>query len=236
MRIRKTTEQFIIDSIKVHGDKYNYKNVNYITKRIKIQIMCPTHGIFQQTPHDHLKGHGCPKCALCKRISNTENFIEKSKIIHGDKYDYSLVKYFNDKTKVKIVCKKHGVFEQRPNHHLTGRGCSICNESKGENKTLKYLETLNIEYIRQMKFDGCKGIRNRLPFDFYLPNLNICIEYDGEQHFFNKEIWGGEKKLKKTQQNDQIKNQYCLDNNIKLIRIRYDEDVEKVLNESLNIF
>ena len=125
---RKTTEQFIKEAKKVHGDKYDYSLTEYKNTDTKVKIICPKHGVFEQRPHDHLKGHGCDKCAKelssIIRSSSLEQFIKKAKKIHGDKYDYSLVDYKNNHTKVKIICPIHGEFEQIPYVHLKGaNGC-----------------------------------------------------------------------------------------------------------------
>ncbi len=121
----------------------------------------------------------------------------------------------------------HGQFNQMPNAHLSGQGCPGCNLSKGEDRVEKYLQSNSIEYIRQYKFDECKN-KKKLPFDFYLPDINLAIEYDGEQHF--NPVFGDEAFIR-TQFNDNIKNKFCDDNNIKLIRIKYDQNIEKKLNE-----
>jgi very-short-patch-repair endonuclease len=209
---------------KIHNNKYEYSLIVYKNMRTKIKIICPEHGIFEQSISSHKNGNGCPKC---KNIS-LENFIKESKKIHNNKYDYTLVNYFNWKTKVKIICPEHGIFEQRPNNHKDlKQGCPYCNESHGEKEIASFLEKNKIIFIRQHKFNNCKNILP-LPFDFYLPELNICIEYDGEQHFRKHNIWG-ENKLKQTQKNDKIKNQYCKDNNIGLIRIKFDQNIKEQL-------
>ena len=129
----KTTEQFIIDAKNIHGDKFDYSLVEYIKSSIKVKIICPIHGEFEQSPNAHLSGRGCPKCfgdnQRILKQSNTEEFPTKANKIHGDKYDYSLVEYKNARTKVKIVCPEHGVFEQKPNSHLSGNGCPLCQGS-----------------------------------------------------------------------------------------------------------
>ena len=137
------TEEFIKKSNKVHFNKYDYSLVNYKNAITKIKILCPTHGIFEQTPNLHLSGNGCKKCSNNIRLTNDE-FIEISKKIHFDKYDYSLVDYKNNETPVSIICKKHGIFNQNPTYHKTGGGCPLCFESKGEQKISKILET---EYV-----------------------------------------------------------------------------------------
>jgi hypothetical protein len=131
-----TINDFIIKSKEIHGNKYDYSKSNYIDSITPIKIICKKHGIFEQLPSNHIHhNNGCPLCAnIIKGESvklNTKLFIKKSKKVHGNKYDYSLVDYINTHTKVKIICKKHGIFEQQPNSHLNGRGCNICNKSKG---------------------------------------------------------------------------------------------------------
>lgn len=104
----------------------------------------------------------------------TEIFIEKAKVIHGDKYDYGLTEYKNASTKVKIICPTHGVFEQQSIAHLTGQGCPECGKTKNGIKKKLSLENFiersknNIKYKREQKFKKCKNKRE-LPFDFYLP-------------------------------------------------------------------
>ena len=125
--VRKTTEQFIEEARQVHGDKYNYSKVEYINANTKVCIICPEHGEFWQRPYDHLNGHNCPKCiGRGAYKSTTQEFIEKAKNIHGDKYDYSKVEYINNHTNVCIICPVHGEFQQKPNSHLMGCGCPAC--------------------------------------------------------------------------------------------------------------
>ena len=109
-----TTYEFIEKAKKVHGDKYDYSKVEYVNSRTKICIICPQHGEFWQTPNAHLMKEGCPKCKgenVSKVNRRTTNeFIEKAKKVHGDKYDYSKVDYKNNSTKVCIICPIHGEF------------------------------------------------------------------------------------------------------------------------------
>jgi len=126
---KSNTENFIKKSKIKHGDKYDYSKVNYINNNSKVTIICPDHGEFKQRPTNHLRGDGCPKCGGSEK-SNTEKFIEKSKMIHGNKYDYSKVNYINRKTNVNIICPKHGEFEQTPNVHLRGSNCPYCSGVK----------------------------------------------------------------------------------------------------------
>ena len=225
----RTTKNFIEDAIKKYGDSYNYSLVDYKNRNTKIKIICnKCKRVFEQIARYHLEGNGCPFCARNQK-KNTEQFIEDAKKVHGDKYDYSLVDYKDTHTKVKIICPTHGVFEQRPLNHLTGEGCSYCCESHGEKAIVNYFKKYNIEFEREKKFNNCKNIFP-LRFDFYLPKLNTCIEYDGKQHFEPVKIWGGESHLKYTKRNDKIKTDYCLNNHIRIIRIRYWETVENILD------
>ena len=130
-----TTEDFILKARAIHGDKYDYSKVEYINKGSEICIICPEHGEFWQKPGVHLKGCGCPICGrkLRKKMTTPE-FIEKSKAIHGDKYDYSKVEYVRRHDDVCIICPEHGEFWQLPHIHLKGSGCPICGRNKGKKR------------------------------------------------------------------------------------------------------
>ena len=128
-------EDFIEKAKQIHGDKYDYSKVEYEGTDKKVCIICPKHGEFWQTPyvHNNLKC-GCPLCGhertnALKR-SSKEHFIEKAKEVHGDKYDYSKVKYVNNHTEVRIICPEHGEFWQKPYVHLKGSGCHKCSLNK----------------------------------------------------------------------------------------------------------
>lgn len=227
-----TTEMFIKKCKEVHGDRYNYSLVDYKNIKTKVKIICKIHGIFESFPTNHLnKKQNCGKCT--GRYTNTEEFIEKSNNIHNYIYDYSLVNYKNSYTKIKIICKEHNkIFKQTPHDHLSGNRCPLCKESKGESEITIFLKNKNIKYITQYRFNNCKHKR-KLPFDFYLPEYNTCIEYDGHQHFNIIEYWGGEKEFEKIKIRDKIKTEYCNVNNIKLLRIKYDTNVVDILNNFL---
>jgi len=159
--VRKTTEQFIEEARQVHGDKYDYSKVEYVNSATKVCIVCPEHGEFWQRAGEHLKGKGCIKCAKHYKPT-TEEFIEKARKAHGDKYDYSKVEYVNNKTKVCIICPEHGEFWQKPNNHLSGQGCPFCaGNAKLKNRKAKthILERLNGTDFKLVKFDY-KGSRN----------------------------------------------------------------------------
>lgn len=120
-----TQEEFINKCINAHGNKYDYTKTVFTNSRDKVVITCPIHGDFMQKANEHVRGHGCPYCGGTKKL-NTELFIQRAKEIHGDKYDYSETQYINSNTKIKIICKKHGIFEQLPFSHLNNSGCPKC--------------------------------------------------------------------------------------------------------------
>lgn len=121
---KKTTQDFIDGARKVHGDKYDYSKSVYKGSDSKVCVICPKHGEFWPTANNHLRGSGCPQCV--GRTVSTERFIEKAREVHGDKYDYSKVKYVNPSTPVTIICPEHGEFQQKPSLHLCGNGCKEC--------------------------------------------------------------------------------------------------------------
>lgn len=235
--VRLSSNEFIEKSNKAHNNKYDYSLVEYKNNITKITIICPEHNRFQQRPQDHLNKLGCPKCGINKRAnsrtSDTEEFIKKATSIHETKYDYSKVKYKKSNLNVTIICKQHGEFKQKPNDHLSNKnGCPICSESKGEIAIRKFLTENSIEFISQKRFKDCKDKRT-LPFDFYLPKINLCIEYDGIQHFNKKNRYYSDDRKKK----DEIKNQYCtgINDNPKLLRISYldVDNINQILTNSV---
>lgn len=126
-----TTQEFIRRAKEVHGNSYDYSKVEYISTMQHVIIVCPLHGEFRQRPNAHIShANGCPTCAKHNRgkarAMNTQQFIVKARMLHGDKYDYSKVEYVDTSTKVCIICPIHGEFWQRPNDHLTGHACRYC--------------------------------------------------------------------------------------------------------------
>ncbi len=230
-----TNNIFIKRSNDIHNNEYDYRLVDYKNSSTKVKIICNVHGEFTQTPNSHLSGRGCQKCAYEKNgenlALNTDIFIHNANKIHNISYDYSNVVYTRINKKVNILCNKCGLyFTQTPLHHLSGEGCPKCRSSKGEKKIRIYLIENNIQYIEQKIYENCKFKLN-LPFDFYLPDYNMCIEFDGEQHFKVVDFWGGENGFKNIKIRDKIKTDFCKNNNISLLRIKYTEikDVEDIL-------
>lgn len=243
MPAKLTQDQFIEKASKKHNNYYDYSLVKYIDSKTKVEILCPQHGSYFQQPNNHLHGQRCIGCmgeAVRKaRLSNTDLFILKSKKIHGDKYDYSLVKYKTGKDKVIIICKKHGEFLQTPFAHSCPsmkQGCPHCYISKGEDEIEKFLIKNQIEYIHQFKNKNCINPKTNkcLSFDFYIPSINTVVEYHGEQHYkkmgdYFENRAGG---LEGRQHRDKIKKEFCLSNKINYIEIPYTQydNIQQILN------
>ena len=229
MKPNKVTKNlFLFKSKQIHGDKYDYYLVDEIKNgQSKVEIICKEHGIFKQMVSNHMNlGDGCPKCAGFGKW-NTELIISEFIKVHSNSYDYSNVIFNGVDTKVEIICKEHGIFLKSIYKHLLGSGCPECScNSKGEEFVKMYLEELGIKYIRQYSFETCRYI-NRLSFDFYLPELNTCIEFDGIQHFKPVSIFGGDKSFELSKQRDKCKNDWCYENKVNLIRIRWDQ-IDKI--------
>lgn len=234
----KNLSELVLQYKSIHGDRYDYSLVEYKNANTKLKIICKKHGIFNITSRQHLNGVNCLHCER-ERISysqrkTTNEFITNANITHGDRYDYSLVEYIKATKPVNIICKKHGIFKQIPRTHINGSGCPICRESKGEREIRLFLVNNNITFFPQHKFSTCKNLR-QLPFDFYLPNYNMCIEFHGEQHYINKPYFGGLSQLMYIKNNDEIKSNFCKIEKIKLITISYKDFhiIETLLRDHL---
>lgn len=172
-------EKFIEMAKKVHKHKYDYSEIEYVNSKTPINIICATHGVFSQTPDNHLRGHGCPRCAL--KYRNLDSFIEDSRKIHSDKLNYDNVVYNGVHEKVLLGCNVCGrLFWQTPHDNLSGKSCPHCRESKLERQIYEILNEKSIPFERWYRFDESD---RRVSLDFYLPDHKIGIECQGEQHF-----------------------------------------------------
>ena len=225
---RQTTEEFIIRAKEIHGDTYDYSKTNYLSGHLHITIICRIHGDFTQDPYNHLGGTGCKRCT---GIYCLEDFIIEARKIHGDLYDYSHSIYEKSIKTIKIICKKCGVFNQSPNSHLGGAGCSIC-LNKTESKLYKWLKTIYPNVVKEYKADWCiNPLSGRcLRYDFMIPDSMTIIELDGGQHF--KQVRNWDNPLY-TMKKDIFKMQRATGKGYKIIRI-LQQDVYKNNNEWLN--
>lgn len=196
-----TLDEFIAKAKAAHGERYDYSMTVYRSGSSLVEIGCPIHGIFLQKPRVHADGAGCTQCFLDRYRSNSDEFIKKAKVIHGERYDYSRVRYAGNKTKVEVVCRNHGSFWVTPNCHLTGpAGCSKCRESKGETRIRVFLEKHGLEHTREYKTPPFQ-----YRFDFYIPKYKMLIEHHGHQHFKPVELFGGMQGYLERVKNDEIK-------------------------------
>ena len=216
---RYTTEKFIELSKKVHGDKYDYSQVDYKDSQTKVAIICHEkdamgneHGIFWQKPNSHLQGHKCPRCNGRKKSS--EQWIAEAKAIYPEgKYSFEKTNYVHARDKVIVTCKKHGDFLTLPRDFLRGHGCPKCQMSKLETSVEKKMLEENIDFERQKKFSWLSG----MSLDFYDGSKEIAIECQGEQHYFDKEFFNKREGLKERLERDSRKRQLCKENGIELI-------------------
>jgi very-short-patch-repair endonuclease len=233
MSKRYTIDELLLKLNDMHGDKYIYYIDDYINNKQKIKIYCKQHNeYFLQRIDAHIRGQGCPLCGPQKMTN--DKFKEISINNHDIEYDYSLSEYLSCDDKICIICKEHGLFYQKPYNHMNGQNCPKCkNKSNGENRIKKILDKYSIEYESQKRFMNCIDKRT-LPFDFYIPLWNMIIEYDGRQHKYDSYSIYDFDMIKK---HDDIKDEYCKNNNIKLIRINHkdynnlENEIIKIINE-----
>lgn len=231
---------------KIHDTKYNYDKTTLIGDRAN-NIYCPSHGMFSQLIRVHTTNKsGCSECGtsvngINKRLTK-EKFIEKAKITHGETYSYDNVIYSGAHTKVSVTCKLHGDFHVTPvNHWSNGIGCQHCknsNPSKGERKVANFLDENGFIYTTQKTYTDLyhNSKNSKLRYDFFIPSINTLIEFNGEYHYipqtFSKNI-SAQEQFDLTQIRDKLKEEYATTNDIKLIKIRYDENIESKLRSSL---
>ncbi len=239
--LKKTTEQYIKEvkninqNIEVLGE---YININTpILHKCKID-----EHTWMGEPANILHGKGCPICGN-RRTSKLLRKAHDKYVKDVNERNPSIEvidQYIDAYTPILHKCKIDGCeWMARPHNILHRNGCPKCRESSGERAIRQWLESHNIQYIYQKTFSNCKDIKT-LPFDFYLSEYNLCVEYDGEQHFDPIDFAGegqqcAQEKFKKIQHHDQIKNQYCKNNNIRLLRIPYFKNIEEELNNFLFI-
>lgn len=237
-KVMTSFEEFLLLSRDVHGEKYDYSQVEYKGSKTKVKIICPKHGEFWQTPAKHVHSRqGCPKCGdeSCsrKRMLTKEDFIQRAKTRHGDKYDYSKVIMKGCDKEVEIICPTHGSFWQMPYHHTkNGCGCPKCKASKLEREVALMLDKENIEYVHQWRNPNVLGT---LVADFYIPSKKLVIECQGEQHFTPIEHFGGEEKFLRQVKADERKNTLLRENGIETLYYT-KENVPTEFSDKYNYF
>lgn len=242
----KTDEEFKEEVCRKYGNEYSIlsKYTNSKTKIDVIHNLCGTK--YSVSPNNFLRGRKCPNCkkkSISEKNGITLNdFKDRVFELYGDEYIVTDSVYTNAREKIKVTHNLCGNDIYITPDKLLNRGqeCIYCNKlsrvSKGEKKIEKWLKDNEITYEREHTFDDCVDNR-KLPFDFAIFNkydeLILLIEFDGQHHFTSIELWGGDENLKDTQRRDKIKNDYCNNNNINLLRIPYWEfdNIDKILEE-----
>lgn len=217
---RLGTDGFIEKARKIHGDKYDYSKVEYVSSHKKVCIICPKHGEFWQKPNGHLSGYGCPKCGneSCgkKNGITKEEFIKKAKEVHGGKYDYSKVEYNGKKTKVCIICPKHGEFWITPDAHTNqGQGCKLCSRERLGKERRKPTEVW-VEEVR--KIHGDKYSYEKTVYRGYRQKVTITcpIHGDFEQLAYDHHQGKGCPKCRRSWMENDIE-EWLLENGLKYI-------------------
>ena len=234
--IKKTHEEYaeevslINPNIKVLG--------KYITARMPILHKCKIHNTkWIAYPYHILQGCGCAECGK-EKISSKNSKTHEQYVAELKKINPNIIPiemYINSNISILHKCLIDGnEWYSYPSNILAGSGCPQCNESRGERKIRLWLENNCILYESQKTFKNCYD-KKPLPFDFYLPELNKCIEYDGIQHYEPIEFFGGQENFEYVVKHDNIKNEYCKNNGISLLRIPYFKNVEEELHNFLFI-
>lgn len=208
----------------------------YADRKTRILHKCLIHNyIWETSPASVLNGCGCPLCRSdkirSKAFKTHDQYVKDAFAVNPD--IEVVEKYIDVYTPILHKCLIDGYeFKAAPIRVLSGTGCPVCNESKGEREIRQWLENKEIKYIYQMKYDDCKDI-HQLPFDFYLPEYNTACEYQGQQHYYPVDFFGGEDKYMLQQKHDNIKREYCKENGIRLLEIPYYANIEETLNNFL---
>ena len=220
---RKTNVQFKQEVKNLVGDEYTFLDT-YVNANIKIKVKHNKCGnIYEVQPCVFLQGHGCPQCAVKSQKKTDAQFKKEVKNLVGDEYKF-LDSYQDAHTKLRVKHTKCGnTYEVKPNAFLYGSRCPYCNNPKGEVIINKILDSFNINYEPQKTFDDLKDI-GLLSYDFYIPDQNILIEYQGRQHYQPVDYFGGEAQFKVQQKHDKLKSDYAKGNGYKLIAVPYTED------------
>lgn len=223
-KIKKTDAQFKKEVYDLVGDEYTFIEP-YTTSKTKIKVRhnkcC---NVYEVKPNNFFNGHRCPYCSDSFHSKKTNaQFQQEVKNLVGSEYVF-IDEYVNTDTKIRVKHNKCGnVYGVRPNDFLRGYRCPYCNSPKGETLITKILNTINVDYEYQKTFSDLKD-KTHLSYDFFIPNQNILIEYQGQQHYEPIDYFGGESQFKLQQKHDQLKADYAKANGYNLIAVPYTED------------
>jgi predicted RNA-binding Zn-ribbon protein involved in translation (DUF1610 family) len=220
-------DEFIKRANIVHQGKYDYSRVEYVNENTNVEILCPVHKQFFQTPKNHIiHQQGCRKCGIVRasrvRALDTKTFIRRAKIVHQDKYDYSKTRYITQSIKVEIVCPVHKSFFQLPDNHVRNRqGCPACSSSRTEELVRSILKRIyNLDFPK-----AHPDFLERLELDCYNEDYKIAIEYNGIQHYKDiPHFHRTDNSFKEQQERDKRKAELCLKHGVDLFVIPYEYD------------
>lgn len=233
--------KFTYEYVKEYIESFNYKLLSekYVNLKEDLIVECPEHHKFT-TNFNRFKNQNS-RCPICSKKNASENRKHDYNFIKEmiENYGYKLLstEYKGVKSPLLIKCPDGHEFEMSfDKFNNSKHRCTKCSESKGEREVRMFLDKYEIKYVIQYRLSDCKFYYT-LPFDFYLPDYNCCIEYDGEQHFEIFKYFGGLDKFIDTKIRDTVKNEYCKKNNIKLIRIPYwnFNEIEEILKRELEL-
>lgn len=233
-KVQELTRKHMIEKAKPFFENdFDFLGLDCNGHHIKFILRCKKCGNIRCTNSNNLKRFGCKKCSSQKtgrKLAYTnEKFIEIAKAIHGNIYDYSKTIYVQNKQKIIVTCPKHGDFLISPNKHICDQqGCPICHGSGLEKITYELLQELKIPFTRELPI---KYNNKQMYVDFAIEinEQKYFIELNGAQHYIPVDHWGGQENLEKQQLRDQLLQQYCDENNIKLFVIRFDQVVRTEL-------
>lgn len=215
----------------IENNGYKLLSKNYKDRNEKLKMLCPKGHVTFISWANFKKDRRCSECYKFKRLSKEEvkSFLNN--------FGYDLIgDYKSANRKIEILCPEGHIYQATYAHFYDGKRCPHCKKSTGEIRIIEYLKKNNINFNAEYVITNIEGVQY-LRFDFYIKDFNLMIEYDGQQHFKPVEKFGGQEAFEKTKYRDSIKNKYCLDNNINLIRIPYWDykNIEKILNNKLTI-
>lgn len=231
-RLAKSKKEFKDRIFSLVGFEYEFMG-EYKGIQKKMRVIHRTCGReYQVQPHDFINGKRCPHCYNESRRMTNREFTKRVTKQVGTEYVF-LEKYVTSLTKIKVKHEECGnTYEIEPNKFLKGVRCPKCIFSRGEKEVMTVLDDIGVKYEREKRFLGL-GLKR---YDFYLPGYNACIEYDGKQHYKSIEFWGGDENLELIKESDRIKNEFCKDNNIELLRIPYWEinNIKSIVTNFIN--
>lgn len=224
---RKSADQFVKELAQINPNIELL--TDYVKSSSKIKCRCKKDGFeWESTPNNLLRGHGCPKC---NKLNHLTIDIVKERVKENNKYIKVLTEHIeNCNSPIECLCLKcNHTWITNGTKLNSNYGCPTCNMSQGERIIETFLSNNNIDFIPQYYLNVNFSSRNHVYIDFYIPSKNLFIEYNGKQHYIPVERFGGTAKLIDQQLRDNELRNYCHDNNIDLLEIKYTEDVIQTL-------